>query len=89
MKITPFDRYRDKNGKTYQVLTTAISLATEKEEVVVQQLYGHYINISIPEDKFLRIFTKIDDRENEKTPEPTAKQESQDDATVKEKLRSS
>ena len=64
MKITPFDRYRDKNGKTYQVLTTAISLATEKEEVVVQQLYGHYINISIPEDKFLRIFTKIDDREN-------------------------
>lgn len=86
MKITPFDRYRDKNGKTYQVLTTAISLATEKEEVVVQQLYGHYINISIPEDKFLRIFTKIDDGETEeKYTEPEKKQEPQDDATVKVK----
>ena len=74
--IRPFDRYKDKNGKAYQVLTTAISLATEKEEVIVQQLYGGYINISIPEDKFLRIFSKVsDDKPDEKASDEKTSEE--------------
>lgn len=62
MKIIPFEKYTDKNGKLYQVLMTAISLTTEKEEIVVQQLYGNYVNISIPEDMFLRIFSKAGEK---------------------------
>lgn len=81
MKICAFDRYKDKSGKLYQVITTAISLSTEKEEVIIQQLYGNFINIAIPEDKFLRIFTRDDDTEigqstpEEKTKEPEQRQE--------------
>ena len=47
MKINAFDKYRDKSGKLYQVITTAISLSTEQEEVIVQQMYGNFINIAI------------------------------------------
>ena len=74
MKINPYDRYTDKNGKLYQVITTAISLSTEKEEIIVQQLYGHFINVSIPEDKFLRIFTKAEENDvEEKKSKPVQK----------------
>lgn len=69
MNIVPFDRYTDKNGREYQVITTAVSLTTEKTEVVVQQLYGGYINISIPEEKFSKIFRKAGDEEKKIVPE--------------------
>ncbi|MGN0241861.1 MAG: hypothetical protein ACI4CS_09265 [Candidatus Weimeria sp.] len=67
MKINAFDRYKDRSGKLYQVITTAVSLSTEQEEVIVQQLYGSYLNIAIAEDQFFRIFSKEKDSGNEES----------------------
>ena len=67
MSIRPFDKYKDKNGNPYQVIATAISFTTESEEIVVQQLYGGYVNISIPKDKFERIFTRVESEEDSRT----------------------
>jgi hypothetical protein len=81
MKINAFDRYKDKSGKLYQVITTAVSLSTEQNEVIVQQLYGSFLNIAIAEDQFSRIFTKEEDAVNvesvpeEKYQEPKKKAE--------------
>ena len=80
MKINAFDKYRDKSGKLYQVITTAISLSTEQEEVIVQQMYGNFINIAIPEDKFLRIFTRDDAENNQSVTEESKKPEQKAEA---------
>ena len=80
MKINAFDKYRDKSGKLYQVITTAISLTTEQEEVIVQQMYGNFINIAIPEDKFLRIFTRDDAWNNQSVSEESKKPEQKAEA---------
>ncbi len=84
MKINAFDKYRDKSGKLYQVITTAISLTTEQEEVIIQQLYGHFINISIPEEKFLRIFTREGENASS-VPEEKNKEPEQKPEAVKQK----
>lgn len=58
--IVAGEKYKDKSGNLYQVLCTALSLETEKNVVVVQQLFGDFLRVTVPQDRFDDIFTDVD-----------------------------
>ncbi|MCI7469382.1 MAG: hypothetical protein PUG68_00830 [Lachnospiraceae bacterium] len=59
-KIIPGEKYRDRSGNLYQVLCTALSLENERNVVIVQQLFGDFLRMSLPQDRFDSIFTNVD-----------------------------
>lgn len=59
-RIIAGEKYRDKSGNLYQVLCTALSLESEKNEVVIQQLFGDFLRLCVPQDKFDKVFTNVD-----------------------------
>lgn len=59
-KIISGEKYKDRSGNLYQTLCTAFSLESEKNVVVVQQLFGDYLRLVVPQDKFDGIFTDVD-----------------------------
>lgn len=59
-RVIPGEKYKDKSGNLYQALCTALSLETEKNVVVVQQLFGDFLRVTVPQDRFGDIFTDVD-----------------------------
>lgn len=59
-KIISGEKYKDRSGNLYQVLCTALSLESEKNVVIVQQLFGDFLRLVIPQEKFDGVFTNAD-----------------------------
>lgn len=60
LKIVSGEKYKDRSGNLYQALCTAYSLETEKNVVVVQQLFGDFLRLTVPQEKFDAVFTDVD-----------------------------
>lgn len=59
-KIISGEKYKDRSGNLYQAICTALSLESEKNVVVVQQLFGDFLRLIVPQEKFDSIFTDVD-----------------------------
>ena len=51
-QIIPGEKYRDTGGRLYQVTCTAISASDEGDLVIIQQLFGDFLRIAVPKDRF-------------------------------------
>ena len=51
-QIIPGEKYRDTGGRLYQVTCTAISASDEGDLVIIQQLFGDFLRIAVPRDRF-------------------------------------